>query len=249
VIDIQGVDSDGPTAVDDREVHIWEVFLGGTGACLDWLTDKERRRAERFHFERDRHRWVIAHTALRGILSRYLGRAPELLRFAAAIDGKPFLVTDEGPSAIRFNLTHSGDLALVAIARFEVGIDAEHTGRAIDWASLATEVFSPRERAERLPGPGRDHCLTFFDLWTLKEAYLKGRGCGLAIPLQSFELTEHAADGSCRVRIAPEWADGVDWRLSRLPAGSNYAAALACATPTDRIRRFTWRTPPATPVP
>lgn len=225
-----------PPRLTEHEVHVWAARLDRTDAVTDWLDFTERQRAARFRFPHDRQRWANARSALRGVLSRYVGVAPEHLHFATAAHGKPFLVSNGRPSAVQFNLTHSGDLALIAVACAAVGIDTEDTRRAIDWTAVACEAFTVRERTACPGGPG----LTCFELWTLKEAYLKGRGCGLAMPLQAFEVLPGAAEDAFQVEVAPDWDDGRDWSLYRIPAGASHAAAVACASPIERIRLIDW---------
>jgi 4'-phosphopantetheinyl transferase len=234
----------GAVALSAHVADVWEIPLdspAGWPAAAGLLLDEaEQQRARNFHFDHDRRRWVAARSALRAILSRYVAIPPTRLRFVTNAFGKPRLQADGGSSPIHFNLAHSAELALLAVAHNPIGIDVEHTNRHIGWETLAQEVFSINELADRLTGSGPQSCLTLFDLWTRKEAYIKARGLGLSIPLHSFEIYTHPADGTCRVRIAPEWDDGRDWRLHRLTTPAHYSAALACASLIDGIRRFSW---------
>jgi 4'-phosphopantetheinyl transferase len=230
--------------VEEHEVHVWEIDLDTElePSCLD---QAEQQRAQRFRFERDRRRWVTAHTALRRILSRYVGIGPDRLRFATADHGKPYLAPEFDGGGIRFNLSHSGAVALVAVARNEVGIDIEDASRAVDWLALSPEVFSARE-AQGLLGDQRKPALTPWALWTLKEAYLKGRGCGLTIPLRSFEIMPDPYDPTFRIAIEADRSDGLDWHLLSLPIRPGYAAALAATGPLDRLQRGSIGPPPTT---
>jgi len=228
-----------PLRVEEHEVHVWEVDLDAPDAWPCCLDETERQRAQRFRFERDRRRWVAAHTALRRILSSYVGIVPARLQLLATDQGKPFLPAELADGGIRFNLSHSGALALIAVARDEVGVDIEDTTRAVDWPALSPDVFSEREAQGLWDGHGKP-ALTPWAIWTLKEAYVKGRGCGLTIPLRAFEITPGNGDEAYRIGIDPAWHDGVNWHLLSLPTRPGYAAALATTGPVARLHRHLW---------
>jgi 4'-phosphopantetheinyl transferase len=225
--------------VEEHEVHVWEVNLDAPNASPCCLDQAERQRSQRFHFERDRRRWVAARTALRRILSRYLGIGPDRLRFATTAHGKPYLRPELVATNIRFNLSHSGAMALIAVARAEVGVDIEDTTRAVDWLALSPDVFSTREMQGLLDGHAKP-ALTPWRIWTLKEAYLKGRGCGLTIPLRSFEIMPGPEGHTFGIAIEANRDDGLDWRLLSLPTRPGYVAALAANGTVDRLHRHVW---------
>ena len=225
--------------MEEHEVHVWDVDLDAPDAWPCCLDEAERRRAQRFHFERDRRRWVAARTALRQILSRYVGIGPDRLQFLTTDQGKPNLPPECDGGGIRFNLSHSGAMALIAVARAEVGVDIEDATRAVDWLALSPEVFSAREMQGLLDAHGTP-ALTPWAIWTLKEAYLKGRGCGLTIPLRSFEIMPGADDHTFGIAIEANRDDGLDWRLLSLPTRPGYAAALAAIGRVDRLHRYRW---------
>ncbi|HEY2158143.1 MAG TPA: hypothetical protein VGH33_21115, partial [Isosphaeraceae bacterium] len=139
------------------EVHVWRVALDRADDMLarlgSTLSDDERARGERFRSERDRARFLVSRAALRAILSRYAGRPAAALAFLAGPHGKPSLA---GAGAIEFNLSHSGDLALVAVAAgVRVGVDVEQLREMDDRDAIVRRFFSAREQAElfALPGP------------------------------------------------------------------------------------------------
>jgi 4'-phosphopantetheinyl transferase len=152
------------------------------------LDEDERRRAARFVFDIDRRRYVAAHTALRVILGRFLGQDPADLRFTYGPRGKPRLA--DAPIDARFNLSHSGDLALVAVAiGREVGVDIDQTRTMSDMSGVAEHAFSPAERAllERTPPESRPE--VFFRIWTRKESFIKALGDGMHFPLDGFDVS------------------------------------------------------------
>jgi len=139
------------------EVHVWSVPLDvspETSAGLyETLGEDEQSRSARFRFERDRRRFIVARGSLRELLTRYLATPPGQLRFVYNTFGKPGLSPECG-SALRFNISHSADLALIAIALdAEVGVDLEHLQALPDYAEIARGFFSPAEVDEltRLP--------------------------------------------------------------------------------------------------
>src|SRR5581483_155459 len=137
-----------PVARIGDDVHIWRLSLEGSAALaerlVETLSSGERRRAERFRFARDRDRFVVVRGVLRGLLGRYLDRDPGTLRFRYGPNGKPAL-RDDG--FLRFNVSHSRRIALVAVAAGrEVGVDVEEIRGDLDVDGLS-RVFSAAERA------------------------------------------------------------------------------------------------------
>ncbi len=140
------------------------------------LSPDERMRAARFTFDRDQRRFVVAHGVLRHILAGYVGHAPSKLQFGTNPYGKPHLV---GSPSLRFNLSHSHDVAMIAIARAEVGIDVEAVRPIDDLLNIAQQFFlaDEVEGLRRLPTEAQPPA--FYRIWTRKEAYLKAIGTGL----------------------------------------------------------------------
>ena len=161
--------------------ELWLVDLreAPAPARLETLSEAERARAGRFVFERDRRRFVAAHCALRQLLSARTGLAPEALRFADGPHGKPALA---GRAACAFNLSHSQDVALVAIADGgDIGVDVEVLRPFDDAAALAAQHFTVAERAALAACAGHVSDRAFLLGWTRKEACLKAIGTGLSI--------------------------------------------------------------------
>jgi 4'-phosphopantetheinyl transferase len=196
------------------KVHVWVANLvpqSGDAAC--WLagtTDAERERASRFHRRDDGERYLFAHGALRLVLADYLTCDPLALRFGAQENGKPFV---EG-AALEFNLSHSGDLALIAVARGrQVGVDVEQLRPMPDLESVAARICTPGELAAitGLPEAHRDRA--FFAMWTRKEALAKATGEGIGGVFR-------------QAREAP--AEGQDrWTLAEMSDLPGYAACVA----------------------
>jgi 4'-phosphopantetheinyl transferase len=154
---------------------------------LSTLLDRaETERAGQFRFPRDRRRYIARHGRLRELLSQYVGLSPGSIRFVCNQFGKPS-VRD---SDLQFNLSHSNDVCLVAVARGqELGCDIEWCDPAFPSAQIARAFFSPAE-AGALAELDRDQQLeAFYNCWTRKEAYIKARGYGVSLPLDSFEVS------------------------------------------------------------
>ena len=158
-------------------VDVWRADLAVGGDDLRaLLADDERARAARFVRAEDGTRWARAHGILRALLARYAGADPRALRFAEGSHGKPRLVGHD----IRFNLSHSGDTALIAVARDrEVGVDVELPRRSVDHVAIARRILgdAKAERLAALDGPDRQR--EFLRAWVRWEAVLKCRGTGI----------------------------------------------------------------------
>lgn len=223
-------------------VDVWRVRLSSTIPSEDSLSEDERQRASRFHFDVDRNRYIVAHASLRGILARYLQCEPHDLKFSANEYGKPFLDRSNDFSRsknIEFNLSHSGDFALIAVAHGrKIGIDVERIRTDIELEDLARRNFSPREVSELMTLPLEHRTLGFFTCWTRKEAYIKTQGLGLSLPLDSFDVSlgEPAALKATR----PDAQEASRWSLYSLNVESNYAAALAVEGNNLKIKCWDW---------
>jgi 4'-phosphopantetheinyl transferase len=221
---------------------VWRVPLDApaqvVGRLRSLLSAEERTRAARFVFEADRRRFVVAHGTLREILAGYVGVAPASLTFASGPLGKPALVE---PRSLRFNLSHSGGLALVAVALGrEVGVDLEAHRPLPDLDALAECCFSPGERRALAAVPEAQRLVSFFDGWARKEAFLKLLGDGLARPLDSFDVTLSPGEPALLVRVAGDSISA--WTLHSVQVGPGHAGALAIEGPPALTRLQDWAT-------
>jgi 4'-phosphopantetheinyl transferase len=171
------------------EVHIWYRVLEGfaDGRYADaWavLTPDERARAARFVHADVRETFVCAHGLLRTVLSAYTGVAPASLEFVAGASGKPALAPGWGD--VQFNLSHATGLVACVVSREPVGVDVEWLDRQVPALDLATRFFSPPEVSWLTRAPEDERHVRFLELWTLKEAYVKGIGTGLSHRLDTF---------------------------------------------------------------
>jgi 4'-phosphopantetheinyl transferase len=213
------------------DVDVWIVAVpdvhhaGGTG---DELSPEEKERARRLRFDADRRRFVETRLALRRILGGCLTVAPHEIELRASPSGKPHLDPASHGSALRFNVSHSAELALVALARnVEVGVDLELERPMPDLDALVERYFSPHERAAIAASPPAHRHAAFFAHWTLKEAYLKACGDGLGRRLDAFDvgLDDDRNPRLGCVRDRP--GDERRWALAQLRPAPGYAAAVA----------------------
>ena len=230
----------------EREVHIWRASLGLSLESLQdlraHLDKSELERASAFQDEKFRHRFIASRGILRSLLGAYLMCSPRDLRFDYGPRGKPFLSADRSHSGLHFNLTHSGDQALYAFALGrEVGVDLEKVDPKRDMDGISRRYFSPGERRV-LTAAEPDHRLNlFFQCWTLKEAYLKGHGDGLAASPSQFEVAfGPGADPALR-SVAWDPQEPGRWTLSHLEAEAGYKASLAVAGGEFELVDRTWQ--------
>jgi 4'-phosphopantetheinyl transferase len=186
------------------------------------LNAQERARADRFVFERDRRRFVTVHSAMRTVLATELAVAPHSLNLVTGEHGKPRVV---GSSVdLRFNLSHSGERALLAltVAR-EVGVDIEQH-RPCDTLSLARAAFSKTEFEAFERVPMHDRTTAFYRGWTRKESFIKARGDGFSFPLDGFDVSLDADGPLLGCRAAPGEVER--WTVLNVPVEPGYSAAL-----------------------
>jgi 4'-phosphopantetheinyl transferase len=229
----------------DDEVHVWRTILDLPSAQVQhlWslLTADERSRADNFHFARDRRHFIAARGVLRTILGRYLGVAPNDLRFCYNRHGKPFLTSEFSNQALSFNLSHASGLALYAVVRGrEIGIDVERIHTNFDYEDIAERFFSPSEIAVLRTISADSKPKAFFDCWTRKEAYIKAQGDGLSLPLHSFDVS-FAPDGPARfLAIRNNKQKASNWTLHELTPGNGYVGALAVEGCDWKYKYWQW---------
>jgi 4'-phosphopantetheinyl transferase len=232
-------------ALHGGQVHVWRVDLALPEPTVDRLRDllspEEAARAERFRFPADRRRFLVAHAALRSILAASVGADPRQLALAAADGGKLFLAGPAGAGPVRFNLSHSGDLALVAVSQDrEVGVDLEDQHGARDFEGIAGRYFSEVERRalERMAPDQRR--AAFLRGWVLKEAYLKACGDGLRRPLTDFDVTLDEAEPPRLLAVRDRPGDVARWTFRYLHPHPEFVAALAVEGAGWRLAQWEW---------
>lgn len=207
-----------------------------------FLDPGERERAEKFVFHRDRRQFIIAHAALRSILSLYTRILPGEITYQANAYGKPALATSGQDSGFRFNLSHSGEIVLIAIgSHADVGIDVEKIVPERAEIDVARRFFSPGEFTAYAAIPHSQQTEAFFRCWTRKEAFIKGKGLGLSMDLDLFDVTFGPGEAASLAASRENPTDPLRWRLYDIPAGQGYAAALAVGGECQMLRRWEWQ--------
>ena len=235
----------GLPALDGDDIHVWKASVGALadhGAPLHASLDAtELARAARFLQNADRAGFLLSHGLLRMLAARYLGRPAAMLAFEVGDAGKPHVAgADQG--RLGFNMSHSGDLILLAFARSgRVGIDVERWSDRLgeaEGARIAASVFSAGEQAALAQSPAEHRRAAFYSVWTRKEAYLKATGAGISRGMKHFEVSVHP-EAAC-LRSDTSLASSVNgWRIFDLSPEQGYSAALASDSIAARVVTMT----------
>jgi 4'-phosphopantetheinyl transferase len=220
------------------EIHIWRILCRGSSAqyrsVQTRLSESERSKADAFIFDKDRRLYMAAHIGLRTLLASYLKMDPCVLRFGTAHRGKPISV--DAPE-VRFNLSHSGQVVLLAFSvQHELGVDVELLRPLDQLVEFARKNFHPGEydRIVSTPPPMRQRLL--FTCWTRKEAYVKLLGTGLYTPLDSFEVTVDRP--AALVRVGKDVEGARRWSLLDLEPAPSHVGCLAVDCRRPQIAFF-----------
>jgi 4'-phosphopantetheinyl transferase len=191
------------------------------------LSADELERARRYHFARDRRRFIVARGELRRILARELDVSVQAIEFAYGPYGKPSLASRFDGAGLRFNLAHSDELAIVALCRNrDVGVDVEAIRPLHDEAHLVSTCFSQREQQEYLRVDPVGRTAAFFSGWTRKEAFIKGLGKGLSQPLDSFDVSVTPAMPAQLLRFENRSGQDCGWCLASFTPAPGFVAAV-----------------------
>ena len=220
-----------------NEVHLWRAALntsaGELQALSKILSADEQLRAEQFHFEQHRKRFITARGLLRTLLSRYLDMEPHQLQFSYTAHGKPALANTCGNKRLRFNLSHSQDWVVYAFAwdvsgyPCKVGIDLEYLRPFPQAEQIAKRFFSAQEYAVLRTLARQQQQKAFILGWTRKEAYLKATGEGLAGSLEQVEVSLSALEPAQLLKIVGDSEAASCWSLHDLNLGRDYVGTLA----------------------
>ncbi len=212
------------------EVHIWRLRPEPDADLGDYsrqLGSDESERAARFLLPQLTHSYVVDHARMRRILGGYAGFEPEDLVFRVNKFGKPEL-ENRGAERLRFNLSHTKGMTLLAVCLdADVGVDVEAVRLMSDLEDVAQSHFAPREIAALDALDPEEKQGAFFRCWTRKEAFLKAKGLGLSIPLDSFAVSLAAEARPALLECGWDPEETQRWSLFSLDSGPGFAAALA----------------------
>jgi 4'-phosphopantetheinyl transferase len=238
-----------PLVLPEDEVHLWRVDLEAIRADESrWqklLSSDELGRASRFHFSRDRQRFVASRALLRMLLASYLAADAGSLSFSYSKKEKPFLAPARAGGDVTFNISHSGGIALFAFARRrEIGVDVEQVRRDFDLEAIARRFFSAHEQSQLAALPADEKAEAFFRCWTRKEAYIKATGEGLSLPLTQFDVSLAVGETSALLATRPDDSEAGRWLLREVQAGSGYVAGLCVRGHDWKLKDWSTGIPP-----
>ena len=230
------------TPLSNADVHIWCASLDCSAPYMKklelTLSEDEIIRANRFHFQRDRRRFVVGRGTLRAMLGLYLNRRPDQMKFRYGVHGKPYLAEDNG---ICFNLAHSHELAVYAFTRCrQVGVDLEYIRPIPDFEQISASFFSPRENSVLSSLPIDQRQEAFFNCWTRKEAYIKAIGDGLVHPLDQFDVSLAPEEPVRLLSVANAPEECSRWELRTFAPAPEYVAAVAVEGHNWQPRFWQW---------
>ena len=224
----------------DNEIHVWLFHLNTTPPAIKrfypLLSDAEKARSERLVHFMHRKRFIAAHGFMRSVLALYIQQPAESLQFDKGEHGKPFLVNN---LTIHFNLSHSQDIAMLAVASRDTGIDIECINRKHEWQKIMHRFYTESEQQKILALPDNLQQRAFYQVWTRKEAHMKVTGQGL-----------HLAPGQFTVSVPPEPAVLLDakikqdinrWNMYDIelpPSAKDYCACASLNGPADHVMKF-----------
>ena len=211
------------------EVHLWDADLAVEAHRLaqlaSYLDQDELARADRFHFERDRRRFMAGRGLLRQILASYLDLAPYAVRFNYTGNGKPYLLAH---SELHFNVSHSAETLVVAVARDrQLGVDVEVLPLDAADHGVANLVFCRAERASLEAFDVTEYSRIFARLWTRKEAYIKADGRGMTLQLDHIDVGTLPQGILLYQPELNQWTPAPDWTLHTLGPSPRYVCSLA----------------------
>jgi 4'-phosphopantetheinyl transferase len=226
------------------EVHLWITFAEDVRepSLLEQYrrlsTEEERRQEERFRVADDRRRYLIARALVRTVLSRYAPLRPDEWSFATNPHGRPHVAnTDVAARGLVFNLSHTRDVIVLGVTRERaVGVDVEHQDRTVS-QDVAKRFFSSEEVTALHALPAERRAARLLQHWTLKEAYIKARGMGLAIPVRklAFDLGTDARIDFTTTRDVDD--DPQRWQFWQLRV-SEYVVAVCVERSRDAAPRL-----------
>ncbi len=225
----------------EGEIHVFQLNLGEDAEeihpqTLALLSPDERERAERYRHPRAKHAFVRGRSALRTVLGHYLDRPAADIRFEVGSKGKPRLADCPPNQGLVFNVSHSGDWALIALAEnTTLGVDIERIRSLTHREGMAQRCFSPEELTcwKSLPVDSQD--TAFFALWSCKESFVKATGEGIGLGLDACVVD--LMDTPRLTAIPPGYGKAEEWHLTPIPAGRDYSAT-ACHHGAPRTLRI-----------
>lgn len=227
------------------EIHLWRIALSREADLVQrralLLSSDERARMRRFHFDLHRERFAIRRGALRVLLGCYLQIDPGHVTFQYSSRGKPELEQPTQDHVLRFNLSDSSDWALLGVTLdHPIGVDIEHLRPLPDADTLARDYFSSLEHEKYRSIAPMERLAGFYNCWTRKEAWLKARGDGLSVPLDSFDVTLVPGQPPRLLGVRNAPVDPRRWSLYACTPADDYVAAIAVEREDSQLLQMTF---------
>ena len=205
-------------------------------ALASVLSEEERQRATRFVFDDDRRRFIVARARLRELLSARLATSPRSVEFSYGASGKPALSSRFADADLRFNLSHSGEIAVYGFATGrEIGIDVEAVRELPDAEALAARFYSRRENEVYRALDARDRARGFFNCWTRKEAFVKALGHGLSHALDRFDVSLAPNEPARLIRVDDTAGEACGWGMAECSPAPGVVGAVVIETRHDSV--------------
>jgi 4'-phosphopantetheinyl transferase len=229
----------------NHEIDIWRAHLDQPPPVFDLLlqtlSSDERVRSGKYHFERDRKRFIASRGILRMILSAYLQTNPGRIEFKYSSHGKPMLEELARIKNLNFSLSHSAGLALYAlVCDQEIGVDLEQIRPVPEMEQIASNLFSHWESEVFHALPEATKLEAFFNCWTRKEAYVKARGDGLSLAPDQFTVSFIPGKTAELLGCDEGLHETTDWSISAFEPFPGFTAALAVRGCNWVIKYWAW---------
>lgn len=241
--------ADSTIELGPADVHLWTALYGEIddenlhAAYRELLNETEKGQEPRFHFARDRRRYLVTRALVRTVLSRYLPIEPRNWIFAANEYGRPEIANEEARSSnLTFNLSHTHSLIVLGVTKNRaLGVDVENVREREVSIDIADRFFAPPEVAALAAVPPHQRRDRFFEYWTFKESYIKARGMGLSLPLDKFSF-HYSNERAVEITIHPDLADDAKrWQFWQFRPTAEYLVAVCTERIGDHLPRFVVR--------
>ena len=229
--------------IDEGSAHIWSLNLLEDNLSLsgyyNLLSVQEKEKADKFRFDKDRNMYIFSHGVLRILASRYMPVNPSEVSYSFGPFGKPYF---HPKSELSFNLSHSAEMALIVFTKnIEIGVDIEKISEATDILEIAETVYTKDEINTLKTMPGDSNKLShFFELWTRKEAYIKGLGYGLSMPVSLTDISVLSEEVTLLSNENNELKKEGSWIIRSLESEKHYKAAIASNKGLSKLQHFKW---------
>ena len=221
-------------------IHLWYIDVGTNldSRYYNLLSEDEKIRAGKYRFTQDQYVFITARAVLRILSGHYLQKDPTHIRFKYGAYGKPYF---QDENSLLFNVSHSGSKAIIGFGKHtEIGVDIEKIKDDFDVLDIADKFFSQSETKSLTEITKEEQNRAFFRCWTRKESFIKAKGDGLSLPLDSFSVT---LDDDIKVRlIETNWnsREKENWKIFSFVPDDNYIAAVSVQGNVQKIEYWNW---------